>query len=91
MATYGWSETKDLQLRAARGVGFEQILEAIASGGLIDILEHPNLERYGDQRVFVVRLREYVYLVPFVETSGEIFLKTIIPSRKFTKIYGGGK
>ena len=91
MASYAWSETKDLQLRAARGVGFQEILEAIASGGLMDVLEHPNPERYGGQLVLVVRLREYVYLVPFVEKVGEIFLKTIIPSRKFTKIYGGGK
>ena len=91
MASYAWSETKDLQLRAARGVGFQEILEAIASGGLMDVLEHPNRERYGQQRIFVVRLHEYVYLVPFVEMSEEIFLRTIIPSRKFTKVYGGKK
>jgi len=29
----------------------------------------------------------YAYLVPFVETESEIFLKTIIPSRKATRKY----
>lgn len=62
----------------------------MARGDLLDILEHPNQERYGGQRIFVVKVEGYVYLVPFVETEGEIILKTIIPSRKATKQYLGG-
>jgi len=54
---------------------------------VIDILEHPNEQRYRGQRSFVVRVEEYVYLVPFVESDAEVFLKTIIPSRKATKQY----
>jgi len=56
-------------------------------GCLLDVLEHPNQEKYKGQKVFVVQIDEYVYLVPFVETEDEVFLKTVIPSRKATKIY----
>ena len=61
----------------------------IERGDLLDILEHPNPERCGGQRVFVVRREDYVYLVPFVEDEHTVFLKTIIPSRKATKQYLG--
>jgi hypothetical protein len=54
---------------------------------LLDILEHPNQQQYGGQRIFVVQRDEYVYLVPFVEDDKLIALKTIIPSRKATKQY----
>lgn len=91
MAVYGWNEIKNRQLRESRGIGFEDVVESIAAGGLIDVLEHPHPERYQNQRVFVLRLRGYVYLVTFLESPKELFLKTIIPSRKFTKIYGGEK
>ena len=56
---------------------------------LLDTLTHPNPERYGGQRIFVVRREDYVYLVPFVEDEHTVFLKTIIPSRKATKQYLG--
>lgn len=55
--------------------------------GPLDVLEHPNRARYSNQRIFVVELREYAYLVPFVESEDEVFLKTIIPSRKATRDY----
>ena len=57
--------------------------------GLLDILEHPNRDRYANQRMFVVRHEDYVYLVPFVEDEHTVVLKTIIPSRKATKQYLG--
>ena len=68
-----------------RGIGFEDIVFHIARGDLLDILEHPNRDRYRGQRIFVVRREKYVYLVPFVEDEQTVFLKTIIPSRKATK------
>jgi hypothetical protein len=58
-------------------------------GDLLDILEHPNPDRYAGQRILVVRREDYVYLVPFVEDEHTVFLKTIIPSRKATKEYLG--
>ncbi len=62
---------------------------AIEQGHLLDVIANPNKERYGDQKAFVVEMRRYVYLVPFVDRGGEIFLKTVIPSRKLTRIYLG--
>ncbi|HYE37779.1 hypothetical protein [Methylocaldum sp.] len=59
----------------------------MSHGGLLDVLDHPNTEQYPNQRKFVVRIRGYAYLVPFVETDSEIFLKTITPSRKATRKY----
>lgn len=59
----------------------------MSNGGLLVVLDHPNTGLYPNQRMFVVRIRDYAYLVPFVETKQEVFLKTIIPSRKATRIY----
>ena len=60
---------------------------SIASGGLLDILQHTNPRKYPNQRIVVVRIGDYDYLVPFVETAEQVFLKTIIPSRTATKNY----
>ena len=70
-------------------IGFEDVAFHIERGDLLDILEHPNPDRYAGQRIFVVRREEYVYLVPFVEDEHTVFLKTIIPIRKATKEYLG--
>ena len=61
------------------------------SGNLLDDISHPNTEKYAHQQVFVVAIDEYACLIPYVETDEEIFLKTIVPSRKATKHYLGGK
>lgn len=82
-----WSAEKNQLLKAERGVSFEEIAFCIASGRLLDVVQHPNAERYSHQRMFVVRIDQYVYLVPFVESETEVFLKTIIPSRKATRRY----
>lgn len=86
-----WSAEKNAQLIQERGVSFEEILFSLQRGGLLDDLVHPNREAYPHQRIFVVVLDVYVYLVPYVENEAEIFLKTIIPSRKATKRYLGDK
>ena len=62
----------------------------IECGDVLDLLEHPNRDRYPNQRVFIVNVEGYAYLVPFVEDEQEVFLKTIIPSRKATRDYLGG-
>ena len=82
---FAWDDGKNAKLRAERGIGFEDIVFHIERGDLLDILEHPNPDRYAGQRLFVVRREDYVYLVPFVEDEQTVFLKTIIPSRKATK------
>ena len=80
-----WNPEKNLELMQARGISFEAILSSIEQGGLLMTLEHPNQGNYPNQKIWVVKLREYAHLVPFVESEGEIFLKTIMPSRKATK------
>lgn len=92
MKRFAWETAKNEWLKAERRVSFEEVVAVIAVGGLLDILEHPDPSRYPNQRLYVVDIRQYVYLVPFVETKEEFFLKTIIPNRKMTKIYlRGGK
>jgi uncharacterized DUF497 family protein len=86
---FAWDDAKNAKLRAARGIGFEDIVFHIERGDLLDILEHPNPERYAGQRIVVVQREDYVYLVPFVEDETLVFLKTIIPSRKATRRYLG--
>ncbi len=80
-----WDDAKNAKLRTERGIGFEDIVFHIERGDLLDILDHPNPDRYAGQRIFVVRREDYVYLVPFVEDEHTVFLKTITPSRKATK------
>ncbi len=80
-----WSAEKGLSLKAERGVSFEEILAAISQGGLLAVLDHPNRAKYAHQKMLVVRVRDYAYLVPYVESEHEIFLKSIMPSRKATR------
>jgi len=91
MKYYDWNDEKNTLLKRLRGVSFEQVVLAIASGDLIDRLRHPNPEKYPNQMVFLVKIEDYVYSVPFIEDDEKIFLKTIIPSRKATKKHLGGK
>lgn len=88
MKTYRWSEEKNEQLKQSRGISFEDIVLAVDSGGLLDVLAHPNPRRHPNQKVLVVAVMEYVYLVPYVEESDHVFFKTIIPSPKATRDYG---
>jgi uncharacterized DUF497 family protein len=91
MKYFSWNNDKNERLRRERGISFEEIVFHIERGDLLDIVEHPLQERYRGQRMFVVCIENYAYLVPFVETEEEMFLKTIIPSRKATKKYLKGK
>ncbi|NLD15757.1 MAG: BrnT family toxin [Gammaproteobacteria bacterium] len=85
-----WDETKNQLLLIQRGFCFEDVLELLEQGRVLGIMQHPNVEKYPNQRIFVLGLNGYVCYVPFVETDIEIFLKTIIPSRKLHKKYTGG-
>ena len=90
MKRFAWSEDKNEVLKHGRGISFEEVVFHIRRGDLLDVLEHPNPERYPGQRVFAVNVDGYVYLVPFVEDRDTVFLKTIIPSRRATRRYLGG-
>ncbi len=85
-----WNAEKSLSLKAERGVSFEEVLSAISQGGLLCVMDYPNREKYGHQKMLVVRIRDYAYLVPCVESDHEIFLKSIMPSRKATRQFLSG-
>ena len=91
MDHYRWNKEKNERLKIERGVSFEQITMHIERGDVLDIVAHPNQEKYPNQQLLVVKINDYVYLVPFVENENGKFLKTIIPSRKATRNYLGGK
>ena len=56
-------------------------------GDILETMEHPDQDRYPGQKIATVMIDDYAYLVPYVEDGGELFLKTIIPSRKATNKY----
>ena len=91
MKYFNWNKDKNIKLKNERKVSFETILLQIENGKMLDILEHPNKEKYPDQKIIVVEYQSYAYLVPMIESEEEYFLKTIIPSRKATKKYLGDK
>ena len=87
MKVFNWNPEKNHQLIEERGRSFEEAVFHIENGGLLDDICHPSAEEYSHQKIFIVAIDQYAYLVPYVETDDEIFLKTVIPSRKFTKLY----
>ena len=87
MKPFAWSPEKNAQLMAARNLCFEAVVIAIDAGDLLDVLQHPNQQRYPGQSVLVVRLQGYVHLVPYVEDAEHLFLKTIIHSCKAHRQY----
>jgi uncharacterized DUF497 family protein len=91
MKYFSWDPEKNEKLKAERNISFEEIVFYIERGKVLDILEHPNKEKYPNQFIFVIPVEDYIYLVPFVEDENEIILKTIIPSRKATKYYLKGE
>ena len=89
MKSYAWNPNKNETLIKERGISFEEIVLNIELGNEIEIFDHPNQKTYPDQKISAVLIEDYVYLVPYMENEEEIFLKTIIPSRKATKHYLG--
>jgi len=90
MSLFDWNDEKNEGLRLERGITFEDVVFHLTHDGLLDTIEHPNQKRYPGQRIFIINVEGYACVVPFVEDSDVIFLKTIIPSRKMTKLYIGG-
>jgi len=91
---FNWDDKKNELLKKNRRISFEEIILCISEGKLIDILEHPNKLKYPNQKIYLVERDDYIYAVPFIEDkeNNQIFLKTIFPTRKYTKKYlTGGK
>ncbi|MBI5402357.1 MAG: DUF4258 domain-containing protein [Ignavibacteriae bacterium] len=87
MKYFDWNDEKNDLIKEQRGISFEEIVLSIATGKLLDVLEHHNKEKYPNQKIFVVEVKDYAYLVPFVEDDEKYFLKTIYPSREATDKY----
>ena len=85
MKPFRWAADKNDLLKQKRGVSFEEITVAVEAGALLEIVPHPNTTKYPRQKIMVVEVAGYAYLVPFVEAEDHFFLKTIIPSRKATR------
>ena len=84
MKYFDWDDEKNQKLKDEREIGFEDIVIAIDEGRLLITLEHP---KRPNQKIYVVNVGNYAYMVPFVEDKEKYFLKTIYPSRKMTKTY----
>lgn len=87
MRVFRWDNEKNECLKTHRGVSFEQVIILMERGDVLETIEHPNQNRYPGQKIAAVRIEDYAYLVPYVQESEGIFLKTIIPSRKATNKY----
>ena len=87
MKLFEWDSIKNKWLKKERGITFDDVVFYINNGQLLDTVPHPNTKKYPHQKMFIVNIENYAYLIPFVETNHIVFLKTIIPSRKATKYY----
>ena len=87
MKYFAWDPKKNEQLKKEREISFEEVVDSIESGKVLDIIENPNLKKYPGQKYYIVDIADYAYIVPFVEDEEKQFLKTIFPSRKMTKKY----
>ncbi|NOR64647.1 MAG: toxin [Candidatus Scalindua sp.] len=87
MRHFVWNSEKNAELIRERGISFERVIFHIERDEILDVIKHPNPSKYPNQRMFILDIGNYAYLVLFVETETEIFLKTIIPSRKATRKY----
>jgi hypothetical protein len=84
---YDFDPEKNAKLIELRGISFEEIITALGTEKMLDIIIHPNPVKYPKQKMYVLELNDYVYLVPFIENDNKIFLKTAFPSRQATKHY----
>ena len=91
MKVFRWNAEKNEILARERGITFEEVVERIENGATVIETAHPNRKRYPNQRIMIVDVDGYAYLVPYVQDGEECFLKTIIPSRKATRDHLGGQ
>ncbi len=90
MRIFKWNVEKNEILASERGITFEEIVQKIESGVKVIETDHPNKKKYPNQKIMIIDIEGYAYLVPYIINENEYFLKTIIPSRKATKKYFGG-
>lgn len=88
---FDWNNQKNEELKETRKISFEVIVFHINAGHILEILDHPNSEKYGNQKIYIIDVKSYAYVVPFVDEGNKRFLKIIFPSRKYTQKYFGGE
>jgi hypothetical protein len=91
MKRYYWKAEKNEVLKAERGIGFEDIVYYLEKGNLLDIIENPNQEKYKGQKIYIIEINKYIYMVHFDEDDNGYFLQTIYPTIKLKKKYLGDK
>jgi uncharacterized DUF497 family protein len=84
MKYLNWDQGKNEILKLNRGISFEEVALLIESGQILGIKENPNRP---NQKIYILEINKYAFIIPFVEKENEIFLKTTFPSRKYTKLY----
>ncbi len=87
---YSWDETKNKYLSINRSISFERIIVALEEGDILQVLQHPNQYKYKDQKVYILNIDNYAWVVPFRDEADKRILITAYPSRKFTAKYLGG-
>ena len=87
MTVFTWDNEKNQWLKKERGVSFDQVIVLMEREDVPEIVDHPNQDKFPGQRIAIIRINDYAYLVPYVQEKEAIFLKTIIPSRKATNKY----
>ena len=80
---FEYSQEKNELLFKERGITFIEVIEAISEKGILLDFEHPNKDKYPDQRVLVVNINNYPYCIPYIKKGEKLFLKTIFPARRF--------
>ena len=84
---YEWEPAKNEWLKKERDISFERVIFHLAQGDVWKIADHPDQKHYSRQKIYFVIIEDYIYLVPHIAEKDYIFLKTIIPSRKATKLF----
>ena len=87
MKDYHYNKEKNDFLRKDRNIDFKEVIKALNNERLLDVIDNPNIEKYPNQRIFLVKIRQHIFAVPFIEEEEYIFLKTIYPSQKYTRKY----
>ena len=82
MMIFDWNNQKNEELKKSRKISFEEIVFLISQGHVLEVLEHPSPQKYSNQKLYVIAVKGYAYVVPFVDEGNKRFLKTIFPSRK---------
>lgn len=87
MKYFDWDEDKNQKLKEEREISFQEVVDAINDNNLLANIKHPNQKKYPGQEMMIVKINNYAYVAPYVQTEEKVFFKTIYPSRAATRKY----